>query len=408
MKIIKSSDTATAATTTAPYKIDPFRGSSNSAVSMQWMSRPSDQRFLSLDELYDYKRKFWDQSFETRTITREVDFLTPEIKTAEDMHKLRLGISYDACDSVKTKEIAPTHWAFGQLSGLAKSPAGFLRELPSPMVADILNWRLRHAREIEEIKLYGGDDELYSATGPDYGRIPDYQVVDAVRQIAGSGRGEMRWKIPGQIDWRTKMYHPDAPVTKESTTLFASDRDCFIFLVDDHNPIEVGKLDDGSPDLMFRGFYLQNSEMGSRSLKLAAFYLRGICMNRTLWGVENFEEITIRHTRMAPDRWLQQARPALQRFANGSTERLIAGVEAAKSTKVAKDDEAAIEFLTQRKFSAAKASAILDAGEKVDGHRARNVWDIANAITAHARDIPNTDDRISQELVAKAILDKVA
>ena len=49
--------------------------------------------------------------------------------------------------------------------------------------------------------------------------------------------------------------HSHSDVSKDTTTLYASDCDVFIFLVDDLNPSEVGHLPDGSPDLFFRGFY---------------------------------------------------------------------------------------------------------------------------------------------------------
>jgi hypothetical protein len=375
---------------------------------MQWMRRPADQRFTSIDALHDYKKKFWDASFQTRSRTESIELIAPDIKTPADLHKLTIGVKGADGDMQQVREVAPTHWAFGQLSQLAKSPAAFLRELPSPLVVDVLGWRLKHAREVEDIKLYGGADELYAATGPDYGRIPDYEVVEAVRQVAGTGRGEKRWKIPGVLDWRTNLYDPEAPVTADSTTLYASDRDLFMFLVDDRNPIEVGKLRDGNPDLVFRGFYIQNSEMGSRSLKLAAFYLRGVCMNRNLWGVEGFEEIKINHTRLAPDRWLQQCVPALNAYAEGSEKKLIAGVAAAKSAKVAKDHDDAIAFLSARKFSASRAKLILETGEKEEGRPPRSAWDMAQAITAMARNVPNTDDRLAVEIEAKKILDAVA
>jgi hypothetical protein len=395
-------------TTTAPFRVDPSRGGHNGEVSMQWMARPADQRFLSLDELHDYKQKFYRGTFQTRAKSSEFEFVTPEINTVDDLHKLTVGVKIDNGSTIDAREVAPTHWAFGQLAGLAKFPAAPLRELPSPLVGDILSWRLKHAREIEEIKLYGGADELYAATGPDYGRIPDFEVVQAVRAVAGSGRGEMRWKIPGVLNWQTNMYDPNAPVTKDSTTLYASDRDVFMFLVDDRNPIEVGKLADGSPDLMFRGFYIQNSEVGSRSLKLAAFYLRAVCMNRNLWGVECFEDIKINHTRLAPDRWLHQAQPALRAYADGSQKKLIEGVAKAKEAKVATDHDKAVEFLMGRKFSQARVKAILEVGEKEEGHPPRSAWDMAQAITADARSRLNTDDRLAQEQVAKSILDKVA
>jgi len=395
-------------TTTAPFRVDPSRGGHNGEVSMQWMARPADQRFLSLNDLHDFKRNFYEGSFTTRAKTDDFELITPEINSPADLHKLTVGVKVDTGARIDAREVAPTNWAFGQMAGLAKSPASFLRELPSPLVADVLSWRLKHAREIEEIKLYGGSEELYAATGPDYGRIPDYEVVEAVRQVAGSGRGEMRWKIPGVLDWSTNLYDPNAPVTKDSTTLYASDRDVFMFLVDDRNPIEIGKLKSGEPDLIFRGFFVQNSEVGSRSLKLAAFYLRGVCMNRNLWGVEGFQEIRIAHTRLAPDRWLQQAQPALKAYADGSQQKLIDGVKAAKEAKVATNQEEAVAFLTARKFSLSRAKAILEQGEKEEGTPPRSAWDMAQAITANARAMLNTDDRLAQEIVAGTILDAAA
>ncbi len=390
------------------FKVDPHRGSHNGEVSMQWMARPADQRFLNLNALHDFKKDFFQSAFETRAKTSDFELITPEIKTKEDLHKLTVGVKVDTGDTIDVREIAPTHHAFGQMCGLAKAPAAFMRDLPSPMVSDVLTWRLKHAREIEDIKLYGGATQLYAATGPDYGRIPDFECVEAVRQIAGDGLGGMRWKIPGVIDWNTHVYNPNAPVTVESTTLYASDRDVFMFLVDDRNPIEVGKLQNGDPDLMFRGFFLQNSEMGTRSLKLSTFYLRAVCQNRNLWGVENFDEIKISHTRLAPDRWLQQAQPALRRYAEGSSAKLIEGVNAAKAARVADDDDAAIAFLNARKFSNTKAKAIIEQGEKEEGRKVRSAWDMAQALTAHARGLLNTDDRLEQELQAKKILDTVA
>jgi hypothetical protein len=218
----------------------------------------------------------------------------------------------------------------------------------------------------------------------------------------------MRWKVPGVLDWRTNIYNPNAPVTMDSTTLYASDRDVFIFLVDDLNPIEVGKLQDGSPDLMFRGFYVTNSEVGASSLRLAAFYLRAVCQNRNLWGVENFQELCMRHSKYAPSRFLEEARPALRSFAEGSSQKLIDGVQKAKAAKVASDQDDAIEFLQARNFSRKKALEILEQGEREEGRAPRTVWDMAQALTANARNEPNNDTRVEIEMVAKRMLDKVA
>jgi hypothetical protein len=52
-------------------------------------------------------------------------------------------------------------------------------------------------------------------------------------KIAGNGTGDTRWKVPGVLDWSTMTHNPFVDLTKDTTTLYASDRDVFLFLVDD-------------------------------------------------------------------------------------------------------------------------------------------------------------------------------
>jgi len=387
----------------AAYKVGNFgSGQSRRDLSRQWISRPADQKFLSLTALHDSVSARAERSKEIRLDTKTIEFFAPEApKTIEETHDLWLGLPGGY-------ELAPSHWSFGQLCGLAKAPASHYRELPSQIVADALSYRLRYNRENELIKLYSAEDSLLAATGPDYGRIFDREVVKAVQQVAGDGVGDTRWKVPGTLDWASMTYDPNTPVSIDTTTLYASDRDVFIFLVDDRNPIEVGKLPDGSPDLMFRGFYITNSEVGSGSLRLAAFYLRAVCCNRIMWGVEGFEEITMRHSKLAPSRFIEQARPALRSFAEGSSKKLIEGVEKAKAAKIASDQDEALDFLASRNFSRKKAIEIIESVENHEGRKARTAWDFAQGITRVSQNEKNTDTRLEMETQARKILDKVA
>jgi hypothetical protein len=136
------------------------------------------------------------------------------------------------------------------------APAAYLRQLPAPLAGINLQYGLTNhrAEQIKTLETGDGRTELRAVTGPDYGRIYDHELVSAVQRIAGNGTGDTRWKVPGVLDWSTGIYNPRVDVTKETTTLYASDRDVFLFLVDDLNPIEAGLLPDGSPDLYFRGF----------------------------------------------------------------------------------------------------------------------------------------------------------
>src|SRR3546814_19057071 len=92
-------------------------------------------------------------------------------------------------------------------------------------------------------------------------------------------------------------HNPFVDVTKDTTTLYASDRDVFLFLVDDAHPIEAACLPNGDLDIYFRGFYAWNSEVGSKTLGIASFYLRAVCLNRNIWGAEGFAEISIMHSK---------------------------------------------------------------------------------------------------------------
>jgi hypothetical protein len=196
-------------------------------------------------------------------------------------------------------------------------------------------------------------------------------------------------------------------VSLETTTLYASDRDVFLFLVDDTHPIEAGKLPNGDPDLYFRGFYCWNSEVGSKTLGMATFYLRAVCMNRNLWGVENFEEISIRHSKFAANRFAHEAAPALENFADSSPLSFMNGVKAARERIVARKDEDRHEFLRRRGFSKAETSKIISSVLAEEGHPPASLYDFVQGITAHARSKSNQDSRLEVEAKARKLLEAV-
>ena len=382
------------------FKVDVTRGTSNSRVSSEWFSRPWDERFLSLDDLARMVRARSERSrtrvIESALIHVEANRTNPE----------RLTLHLPGADA----PVAPTHWSFGQLASMVGAPASYLRQLPAALAGINLQYGLANHRG-EQVKTFETDEgriDLRAVTGPDYGRIHDHELVEAVQRIAGNGTGDTRWKVPGVLDWSTGVYHPSVDITKDTTTLYASDRDVFIFLVDDLNPIEAGKLPDGSPDLFFRGFYCWNSEVGAKTLGIASFYLRAVCQNRMLWGVENFDEITIRHSKYAASRFAHEAAPALLNFADSSPQPFINGIRAARERIVARKDEERTEFLRRRGFSKAEAGKIIDTVLAEEGRPPESIFDFVQGITAMARDKPHQDARLEMEAKAKKLLERAA
>lgn len=268
---------------------------------------------------------------------------------------------------------------------------------------------LNHKAElVKTLEMDDGRVELRAVTGPEYGRIWDKDLVAAVMSIAGTGTGDTIWKVPGVLDWSTMTHNPVVDITKDTTTLYASDRDVFLFLVDDTHPIEAGRLPNGEPDLYFRGFYAWNSEVGSKTLGIASFYLRAVCANRNLWGTENFEEITIRHSKFAAQRFAHEAAPALTNFANSSPAPFIAGIRAARERVVARNDEDRSEFLRKRGFSKAETGKIIETVLSEEGRPPESIFDFVQGITALARGKAHQDTRLELEGKARKLLESAA
>ncbi|MGE4339784.1 MAG: DUF932 domain-containing protein, partial [Pigmentiphaga sp.] len=377
------------------YRVDISRGQNISRVSSEWFSRPDDERYLSLTDLHASVRRRADQA-----TTRIVESRSVRVEArSEDPEMLTLIAPGD------DTPIAPTNWSFGQLASLVGAPASYLRTLPAALAGINMQHGLLSHRG-EQVKLLQTDDgrtELRAVTGPDYGRIWDHELVSAVMRIAGDGVGDTRWKVPGVLDWGSMVYNPHVDVSSETTTLYASDRDVFLFLVDDTHPIEAGKLPNGEPDLFFRGFYAWNSEVGSKTLGIATFYLRAVCMNRNLWGVENFEEINIRHSKFAANRFAHEAAPALAHFADSSPRSFVDGIKQARERIVARKDEDREDFLRKRGFSKAETGKIIATVLAEEGRPPESLYDFVQGITAHARSKTNQDARLEIEGKARKI-----
>src|SRR6202021_2021558 len=380
------------------FRVDISRGELVGRVSSEWFSRPDDERYLSLTDLHDAVRRRADRA-QTRTVESRAVRVEANRDNAE-----RRGVMVPG----RAEPLGPTHWSFGQLCGLVGTPTSYIRQLPAPLAGiNLQHGLLSHRAEL--VKTLEADDgriELRAVTGPDYGRIWDHELVAAVMKIAGTGTGDTRWKVPGVLDWATMTHNPFVDITKDTTTLYASDRDVFLFLVDDTNPIEEGRLPEGSPDLYFRGFYCWNSEVGSKTLGIASFYLRAVCMNRNLWGVENFEEITIRHSKFAAQRFAHEAAPALTSFANSSPAPFIAGIKAARERIVARTDDDREAFLRKRGFSKSETAKIVETVLHEEGRPPESVFDFGQGITALARGKAHQDARLELEGRAKRLLER--
>ncbi len=147
--------------------------------------------------------------------------------------------------------------------------------------------------------------------------LPTIPVVAAVQHINQDNR------------WHVSLKAYNAVNSTQTTALYASDRDCSSSW-STRRAIEL----DGHT--YFRGFYTWNSEVGKAAFGLASFLYSYVCANRIIWGARDVEELRIRHTSLAPDRIVEQARPALVAMSEATPQPIVEAIRKAKTTRVGK------------------------------------------------------------------------
>ena len=369
-------------------------------ASRQWAFRPDDQRFLDMPSLTKAVNDRRDRSKEYTSFKvsdLKVDYVK-EGPMAGALYPVQWGQS----------PVLFTNWSFNQYNSLVGGPnIAWLRDMPPPVATMALDASLQYRGRVApqgEAKLYltppekgAPHGDMRAITSTSYGRIYDAQVVAAVNHI----NQDNRWHVP------LKAYN--GVNSKRATTLYASDRDVYIFLVDEKHPIEI------NGEIYFKGFFCWNSEVGSATFGIKTFLYRYICCNRIVWDAVAVRELSIRHTNRAPDRFVQEAAPLLATYAESETRSLQEKVTEVKGVTVAKDIAGAEAWLRDRGFGMEQARVIVNLAEQDGGAEApvgqsvrstdpTNLWNLANGITAYARQIPHQDERVALETKAGDLL----
>jgi len=356
-------------------------------ASRQWATRPADERFLSLLAMRD-------AMYAIRSTSRAV--VVPSRKlTALPTDSDHRGL---AIAGPNGHPYAPTNWAFGQLCSRVKAPAGYLRTLPAELACDNLNYGLQirgmdeDAGDVGCLIQANGEHIMRAATGPTYGRIWNLDVVDALISRFGDGVTGM-FRVPGE-------FGRQVTVTKENTTLYASDRDMFVFLADEENRVEVPNRRDGRSGSLARGFFVKNSEVGNGCLELMFFLFDYACCNRIVWGAQDVKTFKIRHTSGAPERFVEEAAPIINSFTLSSSRAVTQAIEDARAKRL---EDKTQTFLAQR-FGKGLVDKIMAVHQLEENRPIETAWDAVVGATAYARSLSHIDARLAIEEAAGNIL----
>ena len=357
----------------------------------QWALRPDDERFTSLVDMRNHFETVREESRQAVISSRRL-----KVEPMPDNQGLEIVTADDG------RAYTPTHWSFGQLAQIAEAPAGYLRTVASPIAADCINYGLLFKREVKDVGIlvqHNHGDVLRAATGPNFGRIWNSDV--AAHLVDRFGDGVMGdWRVPG-------VNGQEVEINVGNTTFFASDRDMFVFLADERNRIEMPARRNGQSGSLARGFFVWNSEVGDKSFGLGTFFFDYTCANRIVWGAENYSEVRIRHTASAPDKFLEEMKPAIDAYASAtasSVSSISGAIEQARKKRLSdKLDEFLTQRFTKRLLEPIKAVHLAEEGRPIE-----TLWDVTTAVTAYARGVGHQDYRVELERKAGKLLEQAA
>lgn len=358
-------------------------------ASNQWATRPADQRFTTLDEL--------DASVASR---RQRSFARDY-----DLNQLLTVQTGDSGMRIEAngRPLELTNWSFRQLAATVGAPAGYLTKLPAELAVRNLNHGLAatHADKGKRdgnklLMIHPEDDDsrplsapvdpatLQAVTSPGYGRIWDADCVSLVRSIV---RDHPEFHNP-------VAYGRNGGIEKAG--LYASDHDVFMFMIDGGSRLEVGKDAHGNPDKLNRGFFLWNSETGAATFGVQTFLFREVCGNHIVWSASDITRLTIRHSKGGPGRFEEEALPAILDHVNRAASEDEAAILKAKSLLLPTDDRDMVALVSPFAITRSELRQAINVAKNEEGD-CRNLWQLVQGLTAHARDMAHTDSRVDLE-----------
>lgn len=364
------------------------RNAERSASAMAaWAHRPGDQVFDSVKELVEHTRELKDRSYTREAAVEHLGISAMGDSMRPGMDNMLLTHGKGNGDTMNAQ--LNSH-SFNQFCQNIGARAGEYRKLPAAIAQIPLTWLTQNS-DRKDVKMLvtrgeGGLDSCRAINSPNYGRIWNHEMAEAVEKHIDPDM----WSIPQVSHFHTKVGF-----------ISTNDKKVFIFLANESNPITLKGMD--KP--LYRGFYGWNSEVGDGTAGIADFCFNSACANRVMIGLTEFKELVIRHTSGAPDRWVQDAVPALNKYVNTSTEKITALLESSRTKKVAKDDNGALKWLQEHGFTKALSKGALESAREEERGADVNssplsVYNIVQGLTAEARAKENNDERVAIELMA--------
>ena len=378
----------------------------------QWAKRPADERFWTVQDMAEACR-----AYATNSVEANVRFGELRVE-ARDEEIFLLG-----------KENIPaqlTHYSFGQVAGRVKAPANYLRSLPPTLAAQNINYGLKYCRKADDeaqLLLHQNGGFLARCfTSDRYQRIWNWEIARQLETLQDNG-----WRVPparpphgytGQTRPAT-----EADVLQSSkfglsvnigdiiapAGVYASDRDMFVFMIDDQRTIN-NPASPGVP--LARGFFIWNSEVGDKSFGVMTFLYDHVCGNHIVWGVQDVKEFRVVHMGKARYKAFGRLQAQLKHYSDLSTSEDEAKILKCQTFEIAKTKEEMLselmKYINKRRIQLSENNVVdaITAAEQDERYgNPRTPWAIAQGVTVVSQRSEHANKRVQMDKAAGKLLE---
>ena len=214
--------------------------------------------------------------------------------------------------------------SFRQLSRLCGVSADTLNRLSPKTAAIALEETLPSADR--PIQFLSGQPTMRSIHGVNYTRLWNSELLDVV------------------AEYESEFQPPKKALNGHGTGLYAGEQDMFAFLIDDNAWVDIGQ------NKFAPGFFVWNSEVGSRSLGIQTFWYQHICGNHIVWDCIDVNEFTRKHTSSVRD-GLGEIKRMIESLVDVKTQRqeqFAAKIKQAQKDKLGSDIEEVTKLLRKQ------------------------------------------------------------
>jgi hypothetical protein len=357
----------------------------------QWKTRPSDERFKSVQDMHTAVLGFKDASG-----TAIVPTSSLRVEAVDNDLKLvgKMGVPATL-----------THWSMGQVCHHAGAPAAYIRGLPATLAAQNINHGLKAHTSLKDTSalLFHQDDglTLRGAVSEVYKRIWNSDITQRLLKLQETNP-----------NWKNPLGYANGQMGGElvPSGLYASDHDMFAFLVDESKTL------DGSPKGLNRGFFTWNSEVGGSSFGFMGFYYDRVCGNNIVWGAKDVFSTKIRHVGKADDKAFQQLAVQMVKYQESEGGQVETMIQKAKAFELGNTTEEILDKvfgMAQKQKSTelnkTRLTAAIETAQKREDRygNSNTLWSIVSGLTENSQDIPFMDERLKIDKAAGKLLNVI-